>query len=83
MAPARHGFGSEGLNPSLARMDLTGAGRGALETRAAFNAIVGCCPLTAPACFKAAQCGRGGHGWGHHEAKTRKVYNMLCEPLPA
>ena len=50
--------------------------------RAAFNAdvIVGCCPLTAPACFKAALCGRGGHGWGHHETKTRKVFNMLCMP---
>ena len=50
--------------------------------RAAFNVdvIVGCCRLTAPACFKAALCGRGGDGWEHHDAKTRKVYNLLCPP---
>ena len=44
------------------------------------DVIVGCNPLVAPACFKAAICGRSGSGWGHREVKTRQVYNMLCLP---
>ena len=42
--------------------------------------IVGCNPLVAPACFRAALCGRAGSGWGHQEVKTRKVFNLLCLP---
>ena len=42
------------------------------------DVIVGCCPLVAPACFRSALCGRKGEGWGHQEAKTKPVYNLLC-----
>lgn len=44
------------------------------------DVIVGCNPLVAPACFKAALCGRAGSGWGHQEVKTRQVFNLLCLP---
>ena len=44
------------------------------------DVIIGCNPLVAPACFKAALCGREGSGWGHQEVKTRQVYNLLCMP---
>ena len=91
MAPARYCFGSEGLNPSLARISQVQEEERSVGVpshqlwqgiRAAFNAnaIVGCCPLTAPPCFKEALCCRGGHRWGHHKAKTSKVYNLLCLP---
>ena len=53
-----------------------------LGIRRAFRAdvVVGCNPLIAPACFRAALCGRIGMGWGQHEAKVRQVINMLCLP---
>ena len=44
------------------------------------DTVIGCNPLVAPACYRAAICGREGLGWGNQEAKTRKVHNLLCLP---
>ena len=44
------------------------------------DVIIGCNPLVAPACFRAALCSREGLGWGHHEAKVLQVHNLLCLP---
>jgi hypothetical protein len=44
------------------------------------DVIVGCNPLVAPSCFRAAHCGRAGSGWGHQEVKTQKVFYLLCLP---
>ena len=44
------------------------------------DVIIGCCPLVAPACFRAALCGREGMGWGRHATKERQVINALCLP---
>ena len=50
--------------------------------RPAFTAdiIIGCNPLVAPACLKAALCGRVGDGWGHQVTKMHRHCNMLCLP---
>jgi len=43
------------------------------------DVISGCNPLVAPACFRAAVCGRGGRAWGHRgQQETRQVHNLLC-----
>ena len=42
--------------------------------------IVGCNPLVAPACFRAALDGREGDGWGRQETKVRQCHNFLCAP---
>ena len=44
------------------------------------DTIIGCNPLVAPACYRAAICGRDGLGWGNQETKRRKVHNLLALP---